>query len=53
MIEPKDVVRTFERIRYLPGKDVTQRIMHYAILAANSLIKNNGEVILRLRGREE
>ena len=47
---PEETVRTFSRIKYLPGRDVTQRIMHYAILAANSLIKNNNAVIIQLRG---
>ena len=45
---PKDSVNLFSRIKYLPEKALMQRIIHYAILAANSLIKNNNEVILYL-----
>ena len=43
---PEDTVNLFERIKYLPEKALMQRIIHYAILAANSLIKNNNEIIL-------
>ena len=45
---PEDTVSLFSRIKYLPEKALMQRIIHYAILAANSLIKNNNEVILYL-----
>ena len=45
---PEDIVNVFSRIKYLPKKEPLQRIIHYAILAANSLIKNNNEVILYL-----
>lgn len=43
---PKDSVNLFSRIKYLPEKALMQRIIHYAIIAANSLIRNNNEVIL-------
>ncbi len=43
---PKDTVNLFSRIKYLPEKALMQRIIHYAIIAANSLIRNNNEVIL-------
>lgn len=43
---PKETVNLFERISYLPGKARMQCIVHYAIIAANSLIRNNNEVIL-------
>ena len=43
---PEDTVSLFSRIKYLPEKALMQRIIHYAILAANSLIKNNNEIIL-------
>ena len=43
---PEDTVNLFSRIKYLPEKALMQRIIHYAIIAANSLIKNNNEVIL-------
>ena len=45
---PEDTVSLFSRIKYLPEKALMQRIIHYAILAANSLIINNNEVILYL-----
>lgn len=45
---PKDTVSVFSRIKYLPEKALMQRIIHYAILAANSLIKNNNEILLEL-----
>jgi len=38
----------FSRIKYLPKKEPLQRIIHYAILAANSLIKNDNEVWLKI-----
>jgi hypothetical protein len=44
----EDIVRMFSRIEYLPEKALMQRIIHYAILAANSLIKNNNEILLEL-----
>ena len=46
---PEDTVNLFARIGYLPQKALMQRIIHYAILAANSLIKNNNEVWLKLQ----
>lgn len=45
---PKDTVNAFSRIKYLPEKSLVERIIHYAILAANSLIKNNNEILLQL-----
>ena len=45
---PEDTVNLFARIKYLPEKALMQRIIHYAILAANSLIKNDNEVWLKL-----
>ena len=45
---PKDTVSMFSRIKHLPEKALMQRIIHYAILAANSLIKNNNEILLAL-----
>ena len=45
---PEDTVSLFSRIKYLPEKALMQRIVHYAILAANSLIKNDNEVWLKL-----
>ena len=46
MLLPGDVVDMFSRIKYLPRKSVFERIVHYAIIAANSLIKNKDSVIL-------
>lgn len=43
---PKETVNLFARISYLPGKARMQRIIRYAILAVNSLIKNNNKIIL-------
>ena len=43
---PEDTVSLFSRIKYLPEKARMQRIIYYAIVAANSLIKNNNEIIL-------
>ena len=45
---PEDTVNLFARIKYLPEKALMQRIIHYAILAANSLIKNDNEVWLKI-----
>lgn len=45
---PEDTVNLFSRIKYLPEKALMQRIIHYAILAANSLIKNDNNVWLKL-----
>ena len=45
---PEDIVNVFSRIKYLPKKEPLQRRIHYAILAANSLIKNDNEVWLKL-----
>lgn len=45
---PEDAVKVFSRIKYLPKKETLQRRIHYAILAANSLIKNDNEVWLKL-----
>lgn len=42
-----NILRMFSRIKYLPKKAVIQKIVHYAILAANSLIKNGNEIILK------
>jgi hypothetical protein len=39
------VTAWFSRIQFLPKKALMQKIVHYAILAANSLLKNNGEVL--------
>ena len=44
---PEDTVNLFARIRYLPEKALMQRIIHYAILAANSLIKNDNHIWLK------
>jgi hypothetical protein len=45
---PEDTVNLLARISYLPEKALAQRIVHYAILAANSLIKNDNEVWLKM-----
>ncbi len=45
---PEDIVNVFSRIKYLPEKALMQRIIHYAILAANSLIKNDNHIWLKL-----
>ena len=45
---PEDIVNVFSGIKYLPKKEPLQRRIHYAILAANSLIKNDNEVWLKL-----
>ena len=45
---PEDIVNTFSKIRFLPEKALMRYIVHYAILAANSLIKNNNDIILEL-----
>lgn len=45
---PEDAVKVFSRIKYLPKKEPLQRRIHYAILAANSLIKNNNNIWLKL-----
>ena len=45
---PEDAVKLFARIMYLPEKALMQRIVHYTILAANSLIKNDNEVWLKM-----
>ncbi len=45
---PKDTASVFSRIKYLPEKALMQRIIHYAILAANSLIKNDDHIWLKL-----
>lgn len=44
---PEDIVNVFSRIKYLPKKEPLQRRIHYAILAANSLIKNDNNVWLK------
>jgi hypothetical protein len=44
----EDAVKLFARIMYLPEKALMQRIVHYTILAANSLIKNDNEVWLKM-----
>ena len=44
---PKDTVSTFSRIKHLPEKALMQCIIHYAILAANSLIKNDNHIWLK------
>jgi hypothetical protein len=43
---PDSIVNLFSRIIYLPKKSIMQYIVHYAILAANSLIKNENSVIV-------
>lgn len=43
---PGDTVEQFSRIKYLPKKSILEHIIRYAIIAANSLIKNDGSVIL-------
>lgn len=45
---PEDTVSMLSRVKYLPEKALMQRIIHYAILAANSLIKNNNSIFLEL-----
>lgn len=45
---PEDIVNVFSSIKYLPEKALMQRIIHYAILAANSLIKNDNHIWLKL-----
>jgi len=45
---PEDAVKAFSRIKYLPKKEPLQRRIHYAILAANSLIKNDNHIWLKL-----
>ncbi len=45
---PENTVNMLLRIKYLPEKSLMQRTIHYAILAANSMIKNNGDVIISL-----
>lgn len=45
---PEDTVSMLSRIKYLPKKEPLQRIIHYAILAANSLIINNNKIRLKL-----
>ena len=46
MLLPGDAVELISRIKYLPRKSVSEYITRYAIIAANSLIKNDGSVIL-------
>lgn len=36
---PENIVDVFSRIKYLPQKQVVQKIVQYAVLAANSVIK--------------
>ena len=43
---PDSIVNMFSRIIYLPKKSIMQYIVRYAILAANSLIKNENSVIV-------
>ena len=43
---PSEIVEQLSRIKYLPRKSISEYIVHYAIIAANSLIKNDGSVIL-------
>ena len=45
---PEDIVNVFSGIKYLPKKEPLQRRIHYAILAANSLIKNDNHIWLKL-----
>ena len=40
MLLPGDTLELFARLKYLPRRYVCERIIHYAIIAANSLIKN-------------
>ncbi len=46
MLLPGNTVEQFSRIKYLPKKSILEHIIRYAIIAANSLIKNDGSVIL-------
>ena len=46
MLLPGATVEQFSKIKYLPRKSISQYIIRYAIIAANSLIKNDGSVIL-------
>ena len=46
MLLPSEIVEQLSRIKYLPRKSISEYIVHYAIIAANSLIKNDGSVIL-------
>lgn len=46
MLLPGDTVERFSRIKYLPKKSIFEHIIRYAIIATNSLIKNDGSVIL-------
>lgn len=43
---PDSIVNMFSRIIYLPKKSIIEHIVHYAILAANSLIDNGNSVIV-------
>lgn len=43
---PNSIVNMFSRIVYLPKKSIIEHIVHYAILAANSLIDNGNSVIV-------
>ncbi len=45
---PEDIVNVFSGIKYLPKKEPLQPRIHYAILAANSLIKNDNHIWLKL-----
>lgn len=45
MLLPGDTVELFSRIKYLPRKFVAGYIIRYAVIAANSLIRNNNFVI--------
>ena len=46
MLLPSEIVEQLSRIKYLPRKSISEYIVHYVIIAANSLIKNDGSVIL-------
>jgi hypothetical protein len=37
---PDNLLELFTKIVYLPSRAITEYIVHYAILAANSLISN-------------
>ena len=46
MLLPSDIVEQLSIIKYLPRKSISEYIVRYTIIAANSLIKNDGSVIL-------
>ena len=46
---PNDAMELFSKIKYLPKKSVYERIVHYAIIVANSLIQNDNTVVLSVQ----